>query len=869
MSKKVVALIFSFCSIICLSCCVAAYAALSQSAKVAGNLIVSDDGQAKCELSVFRGNFLSDNKSYDINGTEQIVAFPNLVGTKTKDENSMNWTTEKLVLAKTNKSKAIGFKFSFSNFSTQKIYAKINFLDSTNSAFNFPNGIGCYMGTSQTTLLRNDSQTITIPAKNGTTPSIAEFFIVVAISNLESLSTNDIDTLGKFKITTNITLSSFPPQDAVLPFIDKGFGVNGELKYLFFENRVLILGQGFVNAQIKNGEYMIYSFAKEKFLPMNLFELNYNKTENTLSAFGEKLHDMSVTFDANKNFAFIQNNDGTTQMCAFLQELSGAITLAANVKTVGNFAFSDATAITSISFSGDVTRIGHAAFRNCTLLSSVSLSPSLFAISKSMFENCTSLQNITLFDSVLLIDDFAFKGCSSLKTISIPSSTISISTSTCFAGCSAIEQFVVSESNPNYDTINGDLYDSDILTLRKHASGKPAQIFALPTNANNIAYGAFKESKNIKTLLLHEYVKKIDANAFSKDAAINIFSAASTKPVGWQLSGLQNTSIFLSPYWALNNGIPQIIKTPDRIKEGVFNNWNSYLKDDTRLFDAVIPGTNNSGMIGLGAASFQNSSILDQLKSGVRFLDLRIAEISGVLKCVNGKTNEAISDINAGTPLGTVISDINTFSSLFPKEIIIINLSNFWSSSKDNALQTLSNGLGLVKIAKKSDFANLRDVSYKNMWDKNLSFVILHADSAAATSNDFVFPREQNVLSPLEESKHNADDAALINHLPAYILSNSNSMLFELNAFKFGADAASAEKTFRVSMSTFLSSLSTAPNKNKLDRLNVISRNFYADDTIASTETALSQHQKTLSLNLFKGLIKNEYAAAFKLDLGI
>ena len=64
-----------------------------------------------------------------------------------------------------------------------------------------------------------------------------------------------------------------------------------------------------------------------------------------------------------------------------------------------------------------VTSIGDWAFSRCTGLTSITIPDSVTSIGKSAFYNCTGLTNVTIPNSVTSIGDWAFEGCTGLTSV--------------------------------------------------------------------------------------------------------------------------------------------------------------------------------------------------------------------------------------------------------------------------------------------------------------------------------------------------------------------------------------------------------------------------------------------------------------------
>ena len=85
------------------------------------------------------------------------------------------------------------------------------------------------------------------------------------------------------------------------------------------------------------------------------------------------------------------------------------------VTSIGDWAFSDCTSLTSVTIPDSVTNIGNGAFYGCTSLTSVTIPDSVTSIGEYAFRNCTSLTSVTIGDSVTSIGYRAFYGCTSLQ----------------------------------------------------------------------------------------------------------------------------------------------------------------------------------------------------------------------------------------------------------------------------------------------------------------------------------------------------------------------------------------------------------------------------------------------------------------------
>ena len=84
------------------------------------------------------------------------------------------------------------------------------------------------------------------------------------------------------------------------------------------------------------------------------------------------------------------------------------------VTSIGRYAFSQCSNLSSVVIPSSVTSIENNAFYGCRSLASVDIPSSVTSIGESAFEDCSSLSSVVIPSSVTSIGIKAFKGCSSL-----------------------------------------------------------------------------------------------------------------------------------------------------------------------------------------------------------------------------------------------------------------------------------------------------------------------------------------------------------------------------------------------------------------------------------------------------------------------
>jgi len=113
------------------------------------------------------------------------------------------------------------------------------------------------------------------------------------------------------------------------------------------------------------------------------------------------------------------------------------------VTTIQTQAFAYNTKISKVLINANVEQIEIYAFRACMNLVSVEFGPEskLANIGQYAFANCTALTSIVLPEGLTTISAYAFLGCSALTEIHIPSTVVSMGNSV-FEGCSNLTIYV-------------------------------------------------------------------------------------------------------------------------------------------------------------------------------------------------------------------------------------------------------------------------------------------------------------------------------------------------------------------------------------------------------------------------------------------
>lgn len=118
------------------------------------------------------------------------------------------------------------------------------------------------------------------------------------------------------------------------------------------------------------------------------------------------------------------------------------VVMDAGVRNIGDRAFADCTALTSVSCGQDVAAVGVESFAGCTALTGITFSGAPETFSNGCFAGCTALEQFELPDSVSELGAGAFRGCDALTKI-ILNEKISDLRESAFEGCTALEVIVL------------------------------------------------------------------------------------------------------------------------------------------------------------------------------------------------------------------------------------------------------------------------------------------------------------------------------------------------------------------------------------------------------------------------------------------
>ena len=225
----------------------------------------------------------------------------------------------------------------------------------------------------------------------------------------------------------------------------------------------------------------------------------------------EKIHDVQNGVctacggrESTLGLKYSQNADGTYTVTGIgtCTETDIVIGIYNNrdVTTIGSYAFSGCTSLTSIELPDSLTTIGDEAFYGCASLTSIELPDSLTTIGDHLFHFCDSLASIDLPDSLTTIGEYAFYYCKSLTSIELPDSLTTIG-EYAFSACTSLTSIVI----PEGVTTIGDAAFAYCTSLTS---------IELPDSLTTIGVDAFYNCTSLTSIELPDSITAIGSYAF-------------------------------------------------------------------------------------------------------------------------------------------------------------------------------------------------------------------------------------------------------------------------------------------------------------------------------------------------------------------
>ena len=290
--------------------------------------------------------------------------------------------------------------------------------------------------------------------------------------------------------------------------------------------------------------------------------------------------------------------------------------------------------------------------------------------------------------------------------------------------------------------------------------------------------------------------------------------------------------------------------------------YMSCLKSDAKLGEIVMLGAHDAGTVGQNEmACTQHSDFGEMLDAGVRYFDCRVTEVNGELSFVHANTNSPAL-WGSELTLAEACDDIVAFVAGYPSEVIVLDFQHTWDNTEDKVIALLEQKLGSIALDK-SLAAVPSEVTLGQMreWGKNV--VIVYRTPEKCEQNVILYEREEYLQSEynsgihsISKNKYEEKYPLLIAEWDKYIAGKSEGKLFVLQSQITATGwLAEAEAKFRPIANDWLAGLEKAENADKLAAINIVMRDFVADDDIGSERAPSEVFKIVVKLNAAKGLV--------------
>jgi len=251
------------------------------------------------------------------------------------------------------------------------------------------------------------------------------------------------------------------------------------------------------------------------------------------------------------------------------------VTLGAGVESIGEYAFSYCSSLTTFIYYGCHTISTDKVFFASSSLPAVCVSPAyesnkfsgldatkdcksldkcgpnlLFSIDEDTltisgtgemydysdtyiapwYDDRLSIKSIEIEDGVTTIGSYAFYECDCFSSVTIPSSITSIG-DYAFSYCSGLDYIDVKESNEHYQSIDGVLYNKEGNILVQYPQAMINTSYIIPDTVTFIGNGSFYNNSNLNKVTIGEKVETIGEYAFSSCSFARITIPDSVKSI--------------------------------------------------------------------------------------------------------------------------------------------------------------------------------------------------------------------------------------------------------------------------------------------------------------------------------------------------
>lgn len=290
-----------------------------------------------------------------------------------------------------------------------------------------------------------------------------------------------------------------------------------------------------------------------------------------------------------------------------------------------------------------------------------------------------------------------------------------------------------------------------------------------------------------------------------------------------------------------------------------YKNWMSYIKDDAKVTKIAMPGTHNSGTMGMNKfARCQNGSLYEQYAYGVRFFDIRLkADKKGNLFIAHGIAKGMPAE-HAFESVKMILDESDEFFVLGIKtymnqKIGPIKLSYDGNTAETNRL--IKEYLSPEKYAL-TDCENIGEMTMGDIRKSGKKYIIINKEKEYDYSCDCPMP------DPWDPTVYGYKPQKFAKEILNYLRDIETEGFFWFQTQQtpnLGTENGwtkwpdDLDETIRPLFPQIIKDIEADPVM--LERVNIVAGDFMTRD--------LMKASKILGLNLLKGIVKDELKAEY------
>ena len=290
------------------------------------------------------------------------------------------------------------------------------------------------------------------------------------------------------------------------------------------------------------------------------------------------------------------------------------------VTSIGEYAFTGCSGLTSLTIPNSITSIGREAFKNCINIYTIVIPDDVTTIEYATFSGCSGLTSITIPNGVSSIGNTAFSGCSSLSSVTIPNGVSSIGYCT-FQNCSSLTSIEIPDG---VTYIGGNAFFG--------CTGLTS--IEIPNGVISIGDAAFKDCVSLTSIEIPNSVNYIGNSAFDGTAwysnqpdgviyaGIIAYCYKGTMPEGTNIVIKEGTTIIKDNLFSGLSGLTSVV-----IPNGVCSIGRCAFYDCSALTSVTIPNSVSS----VGDRAFDGTPWLSNQPDGVVYTGSVLYKYQGTI----------------------------------------------------------------------------------------------------------------------------------------------------------------------------------------------------------------------------------------------